>query len=557
VEAKLKNVYFCILNDYNMIRKTCLILSLSLPLILAAQQATFDWSNSCGNPPNTTDTRTCLASGVNGSFVMAGEFLNDASFDDETLNSAGGTDVFIVKYASNGDVLSAEKIGGTDYDFIRDIKMDGLGNVYLLGYFYGTLQLGSNLFTSYGSQDVFLAQMDDVGKVNWAVQIGGSMADYPSGIALEGDNTIALAGYFYDGISIGDTTLEALNSSDIYLARFSTDGDFLGVIQAGGSSSDQVSAVTVDPDGNITITGSFYDDFTLGDTTFTSSDPVGVFVAEFTPSLQLSWAFQLHGSYLNIGVVAAGSTSGDFYLAGSFSEDIFFGLDTISAGEFNQDVFLAKYDGAGNLAWSRHGYSRASDDVTGLGVDENSNVYITGHFLDTLAFDDLILPYTLCCGSREVYIINFTNDGRSWWGQQASGTRTTLHATTVNSEDHVILAGIFTEELSMGPDTLYSLDGYRNFVSGLVGDTYTLLPVLKGKDGFILYPNPANEVAFLKSAERIVQAEVYSLQGILVANQWGEDLQTIPASQLTDGIYLVKATTCSGLSWTRRLVVVR
>lgn len=538
--------------------KAIILLLFSLmPGWMHSQQAVFDWALACGNPPNTTDTRTCLASGPYGTFVLAGEFLNTASFGDHSLASQGGTDVFITTFTSGGDVISALSLGGDDYDFVRDVRMDAAGNIYLLGYFYGSIQLGSSLFTSYGSQDVFLAMIDEVGKVSWARHIGGSMADYPAGIALDGEGGVLVAGYFYNQVSIGDTTLYTQASSDVYLARFGGDGEFLDVVQAGGSSSDQLSSVTVDADHHITIVGSFYGDFTIGDTTFTTLNPVGIFLAGLTPELEIAWAFQLDGTYLNPGVLAASDQDGEFYIAGSFSEEIHFRNVTFSAGEFNQDVFLAKYDGAGDVIWARHGHSRSSDDVTGLGVDSDNNVYVTGHFLDSLHFDDLMLPYTLCCGSREVYVVNYTREGRPWWGEQVSGPRTTHQAMTVTSEEKVLLSGIFTEDVIFGSDTLSYFDGYRNFVTGLTGDVFTFIPAGQKDPGLKIYPNPARDLVRVSAQQgSVVRLELFTVQGSLVRELRGENLAEFTVSGLDRGCYILRITTDTGSSESLMLMVV-
>ena len=483
---------------------------------LYAQQTNFDWAIQCGNPPNTTDTRTCMASGNDGTFILAGEFLDEASFGDVILNSNGGTDVFIVRYDADGEVMYGYQLGAGDYEFIQDVETDDDGNVYVLGYFYGTTQIGNESFTSYGSQDIFLAKLDENGNVSWSRQVGGLMADYPRAISLDGAGNLIMAGYFYDVINLWDTTLVSQAGSDVYLAKFDMNGQLVGFFQAGGSSSDQLQSLTIDDQGNFILSGSFYSDITLGDTTLTTSDPVGVFVAKVDPYLSLSWAFQLNGTYLNTESYARADHEGNFYLGGSFSEDIFFGSQLFSAGEFNQDVYLAKYNGNAELLWARHGWGLASDQVTGLGVDQNNNVYMTGHFLDTLHFEEVTIPYTLCCGSREVYIINYSHDGRPWWSDQFSGARTALHSMTMGSDNQVLMSGQFTEEVTLGPWTLSSFEGFVNYVTCLSGDIFTRITPSDNNPDIRVYPNPVKDILYLDSDERINKAEVFNVVGALL-----------------------------------------
>lgn len=540
-----------------MVRFLTILLSVIVSGELLSQQTNFDWAEQCGNPPNTTDAKTCLASGPGGHFTMAGEFINSAAFGDEILNAVGGTDVFIVQYNASGDVISALRMGAADYDFVQDVSMDGNGNTYVLGYFYGTTQIGSEQYTSYGSQDVFIARIDDAGKVNWSERIGGIMADYPTGIAVDADGYIYVTGYFYDSIAIGDTTLASQAGSDIYLARFSPDVELVNVFQAGGSSSDQVRSISIDHQGYLVITGSFYDDITLADTTLTTTDPVGIFLAKLDTSLEPVWALQLDGSYLNIEAYAETDHEGNIYLGGNFSEDIYFGSATFSAGEFNQDVYLAKYDGAGILQWARHGHSYASDQVVGLGVDENNNVYVSGHFLDTLHFDQLTLPYTLCCGSREVFIVNYTTDGLPWWGEQVSGARTALHDMILNTDGQVMLSGQFTEEVFLGPITLTYFEGFLNYIACLTGDMYTSVNPPEIRKNFGLYPNPVTETVHLNVEGKIRKTEVLNLAGELVLISEMKDHRALDVSFLAPGTYFLRVYDENGGIMVKKFIIIR
>jgi len=540
-----------------MIRYLTLLITIFAPFVIIAQQTNFDWAAKCGNPPNTTDTKTCMASGPEGTFVMAGEFLNEAKFGDVILNSAGGTDVFVVEYSPEGDVISAFQTGAADYDFVQDVAMDEAGNIFVLGYFYGTTQVGSDSYTSYGSQDIFIAMIDGSGKVSWSDRIGGIMADYPSGITLDEDGNVIVAGYFYNEMMIGDTSLVSTAGSDIFLAKFGPDGTLMDMLQAGGSSSDQVRSVAVDTDGHIILAGSFYSDLTIGDTTLATSDPVGVFVAKVNPALGLEWAFQLDGSYLTTEIYAEADHQGNLYIGGNFSEDIHFGDQTFSAGEFNQDVYLAKYNRAGNLLWARHGHGWGSDQVTGLGVDENNNVYMTGHYLDTIHFDDITLPYTLCCGSREVFIINYTHGGSAWWGDQVSGARASLHSMTMNSSNQLMMSGLFTEEVILGPWTLSYFEGFRNWVACLSGDIFTGIATGPSRMDMKVFPNPVRETVFFNSPEKITRLEVYDAIGSVRFTREGKDITGIDVSGLAPGTYFLRIMTESGEIGVERVVVLR
>jgi hypothetical protein len=259
---------------------------------------------------------------------------------------------------------------------------------------------------------------------------------------------------------------------------------------------------------------------------------------------------------LNTELYAEADHIGNFYLGGSFSEDVFFGNQTFSAGEFNQDVYLAKYDASSNLLWARHGQGIGSDQVVSLGVDDNNNVYMTGHFLDTLHFEGITIPYTLCCGSREVYIINYTHDGRPWWGEQVSGARTSLHSMTMNTANQLMMSGHFTEDLVIGQWTLSSLDGFVNFVTCLTGDIYTGIYQPAPTISFNSYPNPAKDVIFFDSQEKIMRIEVFNIQGTSCLTEESENVKQLRLEDLVPGTYFLRFTTANGETGIGKIVVV-
>jgi hypothetical protein len=459
----------------------------------SAQKPVFDWAGQCGNPPNTTDTKTVLAPGSDGQFYLSGEFEDTTQFGDKMMISSGGSDVFLVKNSGNGSAVWANRIGGTDYDYVQKIIADDEGNVIIAGYFYGSTLIGPDRYTSYGSQDIFIAKFGPDGNFLWSDRAGGPSADYISGLALDAEQNPVITGYFYGELQFGDTSLISVSSSDIFTAKFDTGGNLLWATTAGGSSSDQSRSVSCDAGGNILISGSFYYDISFGDTTITTINPVGVIVARYTPDGRFDRAFQLDGTYLSPEVYIAGCHDGSFYLSGNFSEDVTFGDITFSAGEFNQDIFIARYDSSFDVEWARLASSGSSDQVISLALDPNENLYITGHYLDTISFGTVVLPYTLCCGSREIFIVKYDPAGNELWGQQISGTRASVQSVALDATGDLLLSGLFTEEVTLGMLKMSHFDGFQNYVTCLKTDVFAGLVIQSGNEGLKIYPNPATD----------------------------------------------------------------
>ena len=520
-----------------------------LGMTVRAQQTSFEWAIQCNNPPNTTDTKTVIATGHDGYFYLAGEFVDTANFGDEALISEGGTDVSLVRHNSEGSTDWAIRIGSADYDYVQCIGVASSGEVFMAGYFYGTTVIGQDNYTSYGSQDVFLASFNSQGNFLWSARLGGVSADYITAMDIDADDNLVVAGQFFADMAIGDTTLSATGSSDVYLAKFSPDGELIWCMAAGGSSSDQLKDVSCDPEGNIYFTGSYYVDFSIADTTLTTPYPVGGFVAETNPAGQLMKIFQIEGTYLTPDIFVEADHNGDYYLAGNFSEEIYLGDSTFNAGLFNQDIFVAKYDSDGQWIWAARGASIYGDLLLGIDIDAYNNLYITGHTLDTIQFGQLILPYHLCCGSREIFIVSYAFDGKVLWGKQITGPRAGVQSMTVSDDGKLLLSGMFSDTLAFDAIDLSSFSGYRTFITSLAAEIYTgISPVYLVHKNLTIYPNPATsfiKVNGLPNADR-VSLFIYNLSGQVLLDGYYNSSDLIFIDGLTPGIYIAKVKDTDG-----------
>jgi len=105
---------------------------------------------------------------ITGYFRGTADFNPDITVTDNHL-SAGEEDIFLTKINFDGSYDLTATIGGTDKDFGQSIAVDGNVNVYLAGYFSGTVDFdpssGSDNHTSAGFEDIYLTKFRLVGFV--------------------------------------------------------------------------------------------------------------------------------------------------------------------------------------------------------------------------------------------------------------------------------------------------------------------------------------------------------------------------------------------------------
>ncbi|HEV7351294.1 SBBP repeat-containing protein [Telluribacter sp.] len=361
------------------------------------------WAQKAGG----TNYDMALAIAVDGgdNVYITGYFYGSSTFGSTTLTSSGGADVFVVKYNSSGAVQWAQKAGGTDYDEGQGIAVDGSGNVYVTGYFYGSATFGSTTLTSSGIYDVFVIKYNSSGAVLWGQQAGGGNSDVGYGIAVDGNGNVYVTGYFQGSATFGSTTLNAYGGNDVFVAKYNSSGAVQWVQPAGGVSTEQGRSIAVDGNGNVYVTGSFQGGATFGFTTLNPRGSNDVFVAKYNSSGEVQWAHQAGGTDYDEVQGIAVDGSGNVYVSGTFYGSATFGNSTLTSIG-GADVFVARYNSSGVVQWAQQAGGADGDVGRGIAVDGNGNVYVTGNFWNTAAFGSTTLTSS---GSNDVFVARYTN----------------------------------------------------------------------------------------------------------------------------------------------------
>lgn len=119
--------------------------------------------------------------------LICGTFEDTFCFNQEnpnsynTITSAGESDIFVACLDSNFNTLWAKRYGGPSYDYLYAFEIDK-ENIYLTGSFVNQMDfntpssVSSNVLTSYGHGDIFIANLDKYGHPRWYKR-GGSSSD--------------------------------------------------------------------------------------------------------------------------------------------------------------------------------------------------------------------------------------------------------------------------------------------------------------------------------------------------------------------------------------------
>ncbi|MEI6854052.1 MAG: T9SS type A sorting domain-containing protein [Bacteroidota bacterium] len=217
------------------------------------------WARSAGGT-NNDDARSVAVDPWNNVFITGYETSPSISFDSYTFVNTGS---FLVKYNTNGLVIWADLIVGTGMDMANSVAIDALGNSYIAGQFESKhLYFEFTTLTNprEGVDDIFIVKTDPDGNFLWANRAGGMGFDEAFSIAVDALGNSYIVGFFgSDTICFGSNILTTTTTGywDIFIAKYSTNGNNLWARNAAGTKDDIAYSVAVNDPADIYVTGEF------------------------------------------------------------------------------------------------------------------------------------------------------------------------------------------------------------------------------------------------------------------------------------------------------------
>jgi len=297
-------------------------------------------------------TRACKADGSGYEDACAGEVTPQpetcASTDDEDCDTLD-----CVRWAGiYGDGNEQKPL---------DIKVDGAGNVYVLGAFKGSIKLSNPAKISAGEYDLFLVKLDPSGNVLWDKQFGDA-ADQQSGqLAVDVDGNVAMAGKLTGTLDFGGASLQG---KDLFVAKLDPAGGHLWskALLAGSATTPHIAAGF---DGSVVMWTSFLGSANFGSGPLTADpDYKSVLTSLSGETGNPAWlkVFVSTGAQSLPGTAHnhTFATSLDVDSSGNISVNGSFGGKKLNLGGSDiQEVasgyggaFLARFDKLGSHAWS-------------------------------------------------------------------------------------------------------------------------------------------------------------------------------------------------------------
>jgi hypothetical protein len=558
--------------------------------IINAQEAKLDWVEAIGG--SSVDRGNFITYDASGNIYVTGCFSGAVDFDfgsaSYILNSHGGTDIFIEKLDSSGRLIWAKNMGGYVWDMGYSIAIDNLGNLYITGYFDGTVDFdpGSATYnlTSVGYRDIFVQKLDSSGNFIWAKSMGGSDADYGYSISIDASASIYITGVFQDTADFdpGSSVFSMISAGkyDIFILKLDSAGNFKWAKRMGGKHHDYGSYVTVDDSANVYTTGMFVDtiDFDPGSSSFNLLSAGGddIFIQKLDSAGNFIWAKRMGGIYSDRGNSIAIDELGNIFSTGYFGGTTDFdpgnAVYNLSANGL-QDIYIQKLDSHGDFIWAKSMGKMSSNYGISIALDTSSNVYTTGLFSDTVDFDPGSANYTLIsAGSIDIFIQKLDSAGNFVWAKRIGGSQGDWGLSiAVDDSANIYTTGAFwgTADLDPGKTSyIYTAVGHDDIYIQKFKPTKVVSIFSSSVENdnikINLYPNPNNGSFILSidnssiTTNEVYQVDVYDVMGKMLYSETLKASKRIRKNMtlesLNKGMYFISLKTNDNIFTTRFVV---
>ncbi|MCX6645199.1 MAG: hypothetical protein NTY09_02400, partial [bacterium] len=374
------------------------------------------------------------------SIAVTGAFSGSATFgpgepNETILTYAGGWDIFIARYNPDGTLAWAKRAGGGGYYFDKGSGITTLSDdsTVVTGYFSGSATFGPGepnqmVLTSAEHRDIFIARYNPDGTLAWAKRAGGDYWDEGNGITTLPDDSTVVTGTFADSATFGpgepnQTVLTTAGIFGFFIACYNPDGTLAWAKRAGGDDHNYGNGITTLSDNSTVVTGRFEHSATFGEgeanqTVLTSAGWYDIFIARYNPDGTLTWAKSAGGASWDEGNGITALPDNSTVVTGWFEESATFGPgepnQTVLTSAGGYDIFIARYNPDGTLAWARsagdslNGYY-AGDFGFGITALPDNSTVVTGIFEGSAIFGQGEPNETalISAGFKDMFIAHF------------------------------------------------------------------------------------------------------------------------------------------------------
>lgn len=428
------------------------------------------WSKRFGD--GTTQTVTDVAVDNADNIFVVGSFLGTLDFGkNQTWVSAGDYDAFLAKLDPDGNPLWSLRFGGTGPDRIESLSLTSQGDPVVAGSYGGGFSIGMTNITHAGGLDGFILRFSGAdGSLVWNRHFGDTQNQRCAAVSVDtSKDDVYCFGDFSGTVDFGSQMFTSSGLEDLFAARYDSSGMFFAALRSGDPAGQTARSMVVNPSAIVYAAAKFDGKLDWGNVT--SSGQGDVFLGQFANNGGISWASRMGDTNTQQpnGLTLVGATGG-VALVGDFEGATDFGGKAISSkGGF--DAFVARVNAAGMVSWIRtigDGDPKAvADDqyATDVAAMDDGTLFVTGYAAGTVNFGNGLISGP---GDTDFYVLRLDPMGQTMWSLRSGSDNSQFgRAIALSGKNELVVAGDFRNTLDLGNGPLVSAGSNDIFVAKL------------------------------------------------------------------------------------------
>lgn len=404
---------------------------------------------------------------------------------EKNTSTEGQFDLFVAKYSNSGNLQWKKEIGGSGSD--RGITMIlGQQNELLI---LVSSDSDNGIFSqNKGYEDLYLMKYTLDGQHVFTKQFGGEFIDIPSSLMLTEDGNILISG------QSRSTLLNNKGQLDFWVIKTDMDGNTVWERTYGGSDEDFTVKMLQSSDGNYLLLGhSTSIDFDIPD----NFGDLDISLMKLTKDGDILWQESFGGRFDDMASDMIELENGNVLIGGStFSDNIH-----ISHNNGNSDGWIFEVDQAGDIVWERTYGDSGNDYIRSL-KEENGVVKVLGSSLSASIQDKVNN------GAEDIWFFKLASD-RSIASQSLIGGDSFENASSfvLLSSDELLITGRSNSGDAFGNGTGNDYDGFLAKIR--FGDLNTITATGQVS----VHPNPSNGIFYLNNLAEDAEMRLLSITG--------------------------------------------
>jgi hypothetical protein len=295
-------------NDFDIVSKTNE--SFNFWVLKFTEDNTLSWSKTFGGSGN--DRGNDIIQTTDGGFAIFG-FTE--STDEDVTQNAGSQDFWLLKISSNGTLLWEKTFGFSGADYGTSLIQTNDNGYLLTGVLDVTASGGQgnakSTAVNHSGGDYWAIKTDLSGNLEWSKFFGGSFTEIPLGIVETIDHNFIIAG---SSDSADFNVSNNKGTYDFWIIKISSIGDLIWEKSFGGSGIDEARAITNTNDGNFMVVG---DTRSVDIDVSTNNGAADVWIVKFSTEGNLIWEKTIGGTSFDAARAISKTQDNGFLIAGS------------------------------------------------------------------------------------------------------------------------------------------------------------------------------------------------------------------------------------------------